>query len=148
MAVHDAPSEEVKKNPVGRPTTYKPEYCEMLIDHMSSGLSFESFAGVVRSTKQTLYSWCHNFPEFLDAKSQATELCRLWWEQAGRNGMFMGGKDNPFQSAIWVYNMKCRFRDEWMETKEINLKAKVQEITKEEAQAELEALKQMIKEEA
>ena len=32
-----------ERNPVGRPTKYKPEYCEMLIEHMSEGLSFESF---------------------------------------------------------------------------------------------------------
>lgn len=55
----------------GQPTKYKPEYCQLVIDHMSRGLSFESFAGVVGTCKQTIYSWMAKYPEFLDARNQA-----------------------------------------------------------------------------
>lgn len=149
MSTKKAVSRETKPEPVpetfGRPSKYKPEYCELLIDHMSKGLSFESFAGVVGTCKQTIYNWTEEFPAFLDAKSQATAKCRLWWEEAGLSGMFMGGKDNPFQSAIWVYNMKCRFRDEWTERKDVVLQAQVQDTTpKESAEETLERLKKML----
>ena len=39
--------DEFKK--VGRPTDYKKEYCELLIEHMAAGFSFESFAGKLSS---------------------------------------------------------------------------------------------------
>ena len=70
----------------GRPTSYKPEYCDMLIRHMRSGLSFESFAGVVGVSKQTIYDWEKVNPEFLDAKKKGAALSNLFWEKIGING--------------------------------------------------------------
>lgn len=54
-------------NPVGRPSLYKPEYCKMLIEHMSKGFSFESFAADVNCTRSTLYEWRDQNQEFSDA---------------------------------------------------------------------------------
>jgi len=111
-------SQEEKKtvNLGGRPTLYKPEYCQMLITHMSEGLSFESFAGLVSVSRQTIYDWEKANPEFLDAKKLAMEKNRLFWEKVGVQGMFMGGKDNPFNSTVWIFNMKNRFN--WSDKKE------------------------------
>jgi hypothetical protein len=105
---------------IGRPTEYKQEYCEMLINHMEQGLSFESFAGLIGVWKQTLYNWTEQFPEFLDAKRVGTDKSRLWWERTGHAGMFMGGKDNPFNSTIWVFSMKNRFN--WKDKTEVTEK--------------------------
>ena len=49
--------------------TYKPEYCQMLIDHMSKGYSFESFAGKIGRGVRTIYEWREKFEEFQDACS-------------------------------------------------------------------------------
>lgn len=108
---------------LGRPTTYKPEYCQMLIDHMASGLSFESFAGVCRVSKQTIYDWLNANPDFLDAKSKGLELNRLWWEQKGRDYLIEdSGKDvitQKLNSTVYVFNMKNRFPKEWRDKQEI-----------------------------
>ena len=93
----------------GRPTKYEERFCEMLIDHMAEGLSYESFAGLVGVCKQTIYTWETQHPMFLDAKRRGFEKNRLFWERAGLQGMFMGGKDNPFNATVWVFNMKNRF---------------------------------------
>lgn len=58
---------ESGKKPVGRPSKYKPEYCEQLIEHMSNGYSFESFAADLSVSKDTLYEWSKVYPEFSDA---------------------------------------------------------------------------------
>lgn len=105
----------MSENKVGRPTKYKSEFCEMLKDHMSQGYSYESFAGLIGVCRQTVYSF-EKHSEFLDAKRQGFELSRLFWEKAGIQGMFMGGKDNPFNSTVWVFNMKNRFN--WSDRKE------------------------------
>ena len=102
--------------PGGRPTIYKPEYCQQLIEHMAQGLSFESFAGIIGTCTQTIYNWLDKHPEFLEAKKQAFAQNRVFWEKAGLNGMFMGGKDNPFNATVWVFNMKNRFG--WADKKE------------------------------
>lgn len=96
-----------KKNKGGRPSKYKPEYCEMLVEHMESGLSFECFAGVLGVTKQIIYDWCERHPEFLDAKNRGWSKSQLTYEKIGRSAM--AGKIPNFNTAVWIFNMKNRF---------------------------------------
>ena len=100
---------------------------------MSAGYSFESFAGFVGTCKQTIYNWLENFPEFLDAKKQAIEKCRLFWEQQGINGLYETSefdtetgikttkKINP---AMYIFNMKNRFKEDWSDTSKQELTGK------------------------
>lgn len=126
----DSDEKKTTKNLGGRPTDYKPEYCEKLIEHMTEGLSFEAFGGVVGVCKQTLYSWTDKYPAFLDAKQRATSLARLWWEKTGIAGLWnessseIEGKSRrtfskSFNTGVWVFNMKNRFKDDWKEKHEI-----------------------------
>lgn len=55
------------KLPYGRPSKFQPEFCEQLIEHMSEGYSFDSFAGVISVTFETLYRWKKEFPSFNQA---------------------------------------------------------------------------------
>jgi len=102
---------------VGRPSKYKPEYCEMLIKHMEEGLSFESFAGLIGVTKQIIYDWCDRHPEFLDAKSLGWAKCLLFYEKIGRQGMV--GKLAGFNLGTWIFNMKNRFQ--WVDRVETKI---------------------------
>ena len=95
--------------PAGRPTKYKEEYCKTLIETMTGGLSYEAAAAVIGVNTSTLYEWEKKHPEFSNAKREAFGQSRLFWEKAGIGGMYMGGKDNPFNSTVWVFNMKNRF---------------------------------------
>lgn len=104
--------------PGGRPTKYDPKYCQELIEHMKEGYSYESFAGRLGVARSTLYEWEKHHPEFSDTKKTAIELSLYHWEKVGKEGMFMGGKDNPFQASIWVFNMKNRFG--WADRKEVD----------------------------
>ena len=103
----------------GQPTKYRPKYCEMLIEHMKTGLSFESFAGVISVCKDTIYEWAKPTvqPAFSEAKRKAVALNLLWWEEAGIKGMFMGGKDNPFQASIYIFQMKNRHK--WTDRQDV-----------------------------
>ena len=94
----------MKKNKGGRPTKYKPEYCELLIEHMKSGLSFEAFAGVVGVWKDVLYDWVAKFPEFSDAKKLASSANLLTLEKIGHAGMV--GKIPGFNLGAWCFKMK------------------------------------------
>ena len=96
---------------VGRPTSYKPEYCEMLIEHMSEGYSFESFGGIIEVNEDTLYEWVKVHKEFSDSKKIGTQKSMVWWEKIGRKGMT---NEIPFfNDRIWRLNMINRFRDKW-----------------------------------
>lgn len=87
------------KNPVpssplmGRPTKYRPEYCEMLIKHQMQGLSFKSFAAVIFNHSQepvsveTMNQWAASHPEFSAAKEAGAAQERLALERLGLTGM-------------------------------------------------------------
>lgn len=57
----------------GRPSKYEERFCEMLIEHMSIGHTFESFAGKIDVCRDTIFRWAKEIPEFSDAKKRARE---------------------------------------------------------------------------
>lgn len=109
---------EENKGPGGRPSKYEDTYPEMLIQHMEQGLSYESFAGLVSVCIATLYCWEKDHPEFLEAKNAAFQKSRLFWEKEGIKGLWNECfKDDSgttvsrsINSAVWVFNMKNRFK--------------------------------------
>jgi len=102
---------EIIVDRVGRPTKYKEEYCQKLIDHMAEGYSFDSFAGIVDVNIDTLYEWAKVHEEFSDAKSIGSAKSMAWWEKIGRMGMI---NEIPFfNDRIWRLNMINRFRAQW-----------------------------------
>ena len=68
----------------GQPTKYKPEYCQMLEDHMSEGGSFYSFGAVVNVGEQTLYNWLEAHVEFLESKSRGQLKSLKFHEDLGK----------------------------------------------------------------
>jgi hypothetical protein len=99
--------------PVGRPTLYKKEYCQLLLEHCEKGLSFEAFAGVVRVSVDTLLEWANKHTEFSLAKKEASALSRLFWERLGIR--IAAGQLKNANAAVYIFNMKNRFkwRDRW-----------------------------------
>lgn len=91
----------------GRPTEYKPEYCELLIEHMKRGLSFESFGAVVDCSEQTLYNWREEHPQFFESYKRGVSFSRNFWEELGLVGTTEG---KNFNATTWIFNMKNRFK--------------------------------------
>lgn len=103
-----------KKHPGGRPHKYKPEYCQMLIDHMAKGYSFESFAGVIGVATSTIELWANGskkkspIAEFSGAKQRAFAKSRMFWEKLALDNMVTFEKEK-FNSTVWIFTMKNRF---------------------------------------
>ena len=77
----------------------------MLVDHMSKGLSIESFAGVISVNIDTLYEWVKVHHEFSEAKKIGTAKSLLKFEALGIANL----QNKNFNNTIWIYQMKCRF---------------------------------------
>jgi len=93
---------------IGRPSKYREKFCAALIRHMTTGLSFESFSSVAGVHKDTLYAWTREYPDFSDAKKRAEAASLLYWEKLGIDGV--KGKIKGFNAAMWIFNMKNRFK--------------------------------------
>lgn len=52
---------------VGRPTMYKPEYCEMVENMALLGLTDIQMAEILLVAESTFYKWQHDHPEFSEA---------------------------------------------------------------------------------
>jgi len=72
----------------------KAEYPAQLYEHMASGLSFESYAGTLGISRDTLYNWADASEpgapairaEMAAAKASGEAAGLLWWETLGRMG--------------------------------------------------------------
>lgn len=102
---------------VGRPTRYKKEHCQLLVDHMSTGLSFECFCGSIGVGLNTTKEWAKNNKEFRAAKELGTAQCRLFWEKIGRSGSL--GHIKNFSASAYIFNMKNRF--DWSDRTDLKI---------------------------
>lgn len=89
---------------------FNPKFCDMLVQHMSEGYSYTSFAGVVGVTRMTLNNWRNNHPDFREAFNIGMEKGRYFWEKLGMDlvtGLSKGS------ARAWEINMFNRFREDW-----------------------------------
>jgi Helix-turn-helix domain of resolvase len=104
-------SEPPKRNP-WRPSKYRPEMCEQVVELGAQGKSRTSIATILGIERQTLPEWEHNHPEFLVAMKRARQLSQLWWEEVGQKNIAAA----PFQGAVYNKQMACRFPEDHRET--------------------------------
>lgn len=100
---------------------YEERFCQMLIDHMSKGKSFESFAAVAKVGRRTLFDWLEVHPKWKEAKDQAEMAALDFFETrliAGISGQsvqnFDHKKSNP---TLLIFALKTRFHKQYGENK-------------------------------
>lgn len=55
----------------GRPTSYDPSYCDLVIEDAREGYSLSAFAGGIMVSRQTITDWRKAHPDFDDACATA-----------------------------------------------------------------------------
>jgi hypothetical protein len=104
---------------LGRPTSYKPEYCDMIIKHMRTGKSLASFAMSIDVNRDSLQEWGKVHPNFSVAMKKAKDYCEVFWEEQG-NAHILEDKDGPKLNMAWqIFTMKARFG--WREKQEVEV---------------------------
>lgn len=91
----------------GRLTKYRPEYCELAIKFMDKGYSKYALAGKLRVSRDTIYEWCKNYPEFSDCIKRGEARSILFWETKGLEAL--EGKVKHFPNSLYIFVMKSRF---------------------------------------
>ena len=69
------------KHPGGRPTLYRREYCDQIVEAMATGLSAEAAAAKIGISARSLFNWQGRHPEFLQAIQEGRQKCLLFWEE-------------------------------------------------------------------
>lgn len=102
-------------NEGGRPSKYRVEFCERVVELGREGKSFTQIAVSLDVSKATLHYWADNYIEFSTALTRAKECEQAWWEQKGMDGLTA----DKFNSAVWSKSMSARFRDDYTDRKEL-----------------------------
>lgn len=89
---------------------YKAEMCERVLELYKNGESDAEVAVALDISKQTLYKWIKDKPDFAIAIERGKTLSECWWQKLGRAGA--SGKVN-IQARVYIANMKNRFG--WVE---------------------------------
>lgn len=99
--------------PAGRPTDYRPEYCEQVIELGRQGKSPAQIAAALDVARATLGNWAEAHPEFLAALTRAYDLSQAWFEDKGQEGLGVQG----FNANLWSKQVSARFRADYTETR-------------------------------
>lgn len=91
----------------GRPSHFKPEYCESLVKSMAKGKTINSWLVENKVHLQTYRRWLERFPEFREAKDLGIMASLAYWESVGEKGC--EGKISNFNASTYKFLMKNRF---------------------------------------
>jgi hypothetical protein len=97
------------KHPGGAPSKYNPSMCEDVLEYMKQGDSKIAVAAKLNISRDTLYEWAKEHKEFSDTIKRGVDLSQAFWEDLGKE-LVLAGQGN---ATAWIYNMKCRFREDW-----------------------------------
>lgn len=98
---------------VGRPSLYKPEYCDTVIACGKRGFSKVQMACELDVVMSTLDYWVESYSEFSDALTRARQFSQQWWEAQAQSGLFMAPGAGTFNAAVWTKSVSCRFPESY-----------------------------------
>jgi hypothetical protein len=103
-----------EKRPVGRPSLYRPEYCEAVIELGRKGCSPAEIASELDVDRATMLGWADQHEEFSTALIRAKTHEQAWWEKAGKSGMVA----DKFNAQVWTKSVTARFREDYTEKRD------------------------------
>ena len=107
----------VEKPKMGRPTKYKPEYCERVIDLGREGKSIAQMAAAFDVDKASIFRWIEEYEDFRTAFARAKALSQTWWEDKAQQNL----TDRNFNAQLWLKSVASRFREDYTERQQTEL---------------------------
>lgn len=107
-------TDRIPAGPGGRPSKYDPAFCDLAIEWMSQGYSIAGFAGKIGVSRESVYKWAKEHPEFSDALTAARAASAAWWEE--RSVELASGKEGAGNPTMIVFGLKNRVADEWRDS--------------------------------
>ena len=106
-----------KESKLGRPTKYKPEYCEQIVELGKQGYSKARMACAFEVARSTLDDWAAEHKEFYDSITRAREESLAFYEAKAAEGLDAMG----FNSALWGKLMGGMFPDDYSDRKKLEV---------------------------
>jgi len=107
-----------------KPTFYRPEFCDEVVDFLKDGHSLYAFAAKIGGCQSTLYDWMAKHPEFAEAVKRAQAKSALWWERR----LLEFAQTGQGNAAAIIFGLKNRAAAEWRDKTHTELSGKVEQI--------------------
>ena len=92
---------------MGRPSTFKEEYCDDIVQFMSKGKSLAQWITKHGLREGQMKRWTSMFPKFREAKDRAILANMAYWEDVGERATV--GEIPRFHGSTYRFMMKNRF---------------------------------------
>jgi hypothetical protein len=99
------------KSKQGRPSSYRREFCQRVIDLMTQGRSLDGCASILGVHPDSLYEWQKRHPEFSDAVQVGRAAATAFWESRLLD-VAQGGPGNA-QAIQWALRNRSRAATGW-----------------------------------
>lgn len=100
--------------PAGRPTDFKPQYGEEILQLMATGLSLTAAAAELGVHRQRVYEWVDRHPEFADAIALAKGKRQLFLERR-----LFSSETTSHGVTSTIFALKNAAPDDWREKQEV-----------------------------
>ena len=101
----------------GRPTLYKPEYCEQVVEWGREGCSLHQIASRMGISLQCFAEWREKYKQFGESVTRARDLAQAWWEDVGMSGM----RSREFNARVWEISVRNRFPESYRDQSTLEL---------------------------
>ena len=99
------------KHAGGRPTLYRREMCDRLVEAMAGGLTAEAAAARIGISARSLFYWQKEHAEFLQAIQEGRQRSQLWWEE--RALAMANGESGNTQIVVLGLRNRSRAASGW-----------------------------------
>jgi len=120
MGIDMAKEKQTVKRPVGRPSKYKPEYCEEIIRLGKEGKSIAQMAAFFDVDKASIFRWAEESDDFRTAFARAKVHSQNWWEDKAQQNL----ASRDFNAQLWLKSVASRFRDDYTERTQTEITGK------------------------
>lgn len=135
-------------HPGGRPSDYREEYCQTVIEIGKNGGSVNSMAVACDVEKKNMLNWAIDHSEFRHALNKAKQLSQDWWEKMGQQNLITEN-GRSLNSGVYNRSMAARFPDDWRDNSKheivgkdnSNLFPNLETMSEEQLQKRLELLR-------
>lgn len=117
----DQPNQVVVTRKVGRPTDYRPEFCNQVIEWGALGHSREEISSDLGVYWSTMMLWAHANPDFMLALDEAKREEMLYFERLARNHNVETPGGNRLNTALWSRSIAARFPAKYRENAKLEL---------------------------
>ena len=86
-----------------------------IADEYATGAADVEIAKLLDITINDFYRLEQEQPAFAKFVDKGRTMSQAWWYEKARKGLFT----NEFNTALWNFNMKNRFPDDWRDKQEV-----------------------------